>query len=195
MKESSNPGSPINRQQRIELELLHALLDDEAATYPWNPSDPAAIAYLDNLQSEWGELSEADLNSQWPQVSQIAEQLWARPAEPLMTALAQKFGTRMPSYLLNQLASSVQTVAQSGGSLIDQLVESAQTVLTDWEAEDLQVMARPLAMAMRGGQEEILEVTLQSIRQVDWEELSEVEQARLSLAIARYALNEIAAAN
>jgi hypothetical protein len=77
-------------------------------------------------------------------------------------------------------------------ALVDQLVESVQTVLTDWETDDLQVMARPLAFSMRGGQEEVLEVLLQSVRQTDWEALSELEQARLSLAIARYALGELA---
>jgi hypothetical protein len=101
----------------------------------------------------------------------------------------------MPQNLLNQLAANVQTAAQSGNALIDQLVASAQTVLSGWEADDLQVMARPPAMAMRGGQEEILDVTLQSIRQVDWEELSEVEQARLSLVVARYALGELSSEN
>lgn len=194
MKESTNPGSRLTHQQRLQLELLHSVLDDDAATYPWNPQDPAAIAYLDRLQAELpsGDLSEDEFDSKWQQVSQIAAQLWETP-EPLVAALAQKFGARIPTHVLNQLAASAQAASQSGRALIDQLVESAQSVLESWEADDLQVMARPLAMAMRGsGQEEILEVTLRSIRQVDWEDLSEVEQARLSLIAARYALGEIA---
>lgn len=193
MKESNKPGSQLSSQQRLELELLHSILDEDATTYPWNPYDPAAIAYLDKLESEFiSELSDEEFSSQWSQVSHMAEQLWAEPSESLMAALAQKFGARVPTHLLNQLAASVQTAAQSGGALVDQLVASAQTVLSGWEVDDLQVMARPLAMAMRGGQEEILEVTLQSIRQVDWADLSEVEQARLSLVVARYALSELA---
>ena len=197
MKESNNLGSELTNQQRLELELLHSILDEDTATYPWNPYDPAAIAYLNQLESDFasGELSDEEFSSQWSQVSQIAETLWAEPSESLLAALAQKFGSRMPQNLLNQLAANVQTAAQSGNALIDQLVASAQTVLSGWEADDLQVMARPLAMAMRGGQEEILDVTLQSIRQVDWEELSEVEQARLSLVVARYALGELSDEN
>lgn len=196
MKESTNPGSRLTQNQLIELELLHSVLADDA-TYPWNPYEQAAIAHLDNLEAELAaeELTEETFSSQWNQISQIAEQLWAKPSESLTTALAQKFGSRMPANLLQQIATSVQTAALQGGTLIDQLVASAQTILSDWETDDLQVMARPLAMAMRGGQEEILDVTLQSIRQVDWEELSEVEQARLSLAVARYALSELSDEN
>ena len=99
----------------------------------------------------------------------------------------------MPAHLLQTLAASTQVVASDSGALINQLVTAAQSVLTGWDADDLNVMARPLAMAMRSGQEEILEVTLRSVRQTDWADLSEVEQARLSLAIARYALNELSA--
>lgn len=192
MNESTNSKAAIDQQRCLELALLQSVLDDEA-TYPWDPTDPQAIAYLDQLQSEFGELSDDEFDSQWNQVSQLATNLWETVADDsLMAALVQKFGTRMPRQLLTQLAATVKTTAQSGGTLMDQLVTSAQTVLTDWAVDDLQVMARPLAMAMRsGGQDEILDVTLQSIRQVDWEELSEVEQARLSLAIARYALNEV----
>jgi len=192
MKESTNPGSRLTQNQLIELELLHSVLADDA-THPWNPYEPAAIAHLDNLEAELAaeELTEETFSSQWNQVSQIAEQLWAAPSKSLTTSLAQKFGSRMPANLLQQIATSVQAATLQGGTLIDQLVTSAQTVLSDWETDDLQVMARPLAMAMRSGQEEILDVTLQSIRQVDWEELSAVEQARLSLAVARYALSEL----
>jgi hypothetical protein len=194
MKESTNPGSRLTHHQRIELELLHSVLDDDAIPYPWNPYDPAAIAYVDNLEREGvgGELSADEFDSKWSTVSQIAAQLWEAPAASLMATLGQKFGTRIPTQLLQQLAASAQTASQSGLALIDQLVESAQSVLEGWETDDLQVMARPLAMAMRGGQEEILEVTLQSVRPVDWAQLSDIEQARLTLAAARYALGAIA---
>jgi hypothetical protein len=190
MHESTNPKAAIDQQRCLELALLQSVLDDEVS-YPWNPTDPDAIAHADQLQSELGELSEDDFDSQWSQVAQLATHLWETPADSLVDALTHKFGDRMPRQLLTQLATAVQTTAQNSSALIDQLVTSAQTVLTDWATDDLQVMARPLAMAMRGGHAEIVDVTLQSIRPVDWEELSAIEQARLSLAIARYALDEV----
>lgn len=196
MKEPSIPDSRLTHQQRLELELMHSVLEEQATTYPWNPYDPAAKAYLDQLEDSFADddLSEDVFNSQWHQVAQVAQQIWDAPAASLLTVLTQKFGSRMPANLLEQLATNAQTAAQSGRALIDQLVATAQAVLEDWEADDLQVMARPLALAMRsGGQGEVLETTLHSIRETDWNQLTEVEKARLSLAIARYALGEIAA--
>ena len=191
MNESTNPVSNLTPQQQIEQELLHSLLNQEEA-YPWNLYDPATPQYLEGLEqaSEATLLDEA-LDSKWQQVSQLAAQLWESPTQSLLATLTQKFGARMPAHLLQTLAASTQVVASDSGALIDQLVTAAQSVLTGWDADDLNVMARPLAMAMRSGQEEILEATLRSVRQTDWADLSEVEQARLSLAIARYALKEL----
>ena len=191
MNESTNPVSNLTPQQQIEQELLHSLLNQEEA-YPWNLYDPATPQYLEGLEqaSEAALLDEA-LASKWQQVSQLAAQLWESPTQSLLATLTQKFGARMPAHLLQTLAASTQVVASDSGALIDQLVTAAQSVLTGWDADDLNVMARPLAMAMRSGQEEILEATLRSVRQTDWAALSEVEQARLSLAIARYALKEL----
>ncbi|MGD1943029.1 MAG: hypothetical protein ACFB0G_17165 [Leptolyngbyaceae cyanobacterium] len=193
MNESTNPASNLSPQQQIEQELLHSLLNQDGA-YPWNLYDPATTQYLDRLeQTSEATLSDEALDSKWQKVSQLAAQLWESPNQSLMAALTQKFGARMPAHLLQTLAASTQVVASESGALMDQLVTAAQSVLTGWDADDLNVMARPLAMAMRSGQEEILETTLRSVRQADWADLSEVEQARLSLAIARYALNELSA--
>ena len=193
MNESTNPASNLSPQQQIEQELLHSLLNQDGA-YPWNHYDPATTQYLDRLeQTSEATLSDEALDSKWQKVSQLAAQLWESPNQSLMAALTQKFGARMPAHLLQTLAASTQVVASESGALMDQLVTAAQSVLTGWDADDLNVMARPLAMAMRSGQEEILETTLRSVRQADWADLSEVEQARLSLAIARYALNELSA--
>lgn len=192
MKESNYPESPLTHQQRIELELLHSVLDSDAP-YPWNPCSPSSDAYLGQLDeiSESEEWSEDTFESKWNQVSAIAQQFWSEPSSSLGFVLGEKFGARMPAHLLNQLTERVQEIAGNGQSLIDQLVASAQTILDGWETGDLYVMARPLAMSMRGGQDEILEVTLKSVQQTDWENLPEIEKARLSLAIARYALREL----
>jgi hypothetical protein len=44
---------------------------------------------------------------------------------------------------------------------------------------------------MRGDDNNVVDSALNTIRPVAWEELSETEQARMSLAIARYALGKI----
>lgn len=192
MKESTNPVSSLSHEQLTELELLHSVLDD-GGNYPWSVHNPSSVAYFNQLETtlEDDALSEKNLVSQWQQVSQQAERLWSSAPTSLVMLLAQQFETRMPASLLTQLANRAQEVSDNGQALLDQLVDCAQTVLVGWAADDLQVMARPLALAMRDGHGEVLEATLHSIRPLEWQSLSEIEQARLSLAIARYALDEI----
>ena len=192
MNESTNPATPTNAQQQAELDLLHAVLSP-APSHPWDSYSQTTAAYLNQLEHNAVELvDDADIESQWSQVSALAASLWAGADTPLLAALTQKFGTRMPPSLLAQLASQAQSAANSGQALIDQLVTSAQAALTGWDVGDLQVMARPMALAMRSHDADPVEAVVQSIRPADWEALSEIEQARLSLAIARYALAELA---
>ena len=55
-----------------------------------------------------------------------------------------------------------------------------------WAEDDLRVFARPLAYAMRG------EVASEPSSN-DWAALSEIEQAKLTLAIAKYAMEHVQA--
>ncbi|MEO1094943.1 MAG: hypothetical protein AAFX01_08585 [Cyanobacteria bacterium J06638_28] len=192
MKESTNPVSSLSHEQLTELELLHSVLDD-GGNYPWDVYHSSSTAYFDQLETTLGddEFSANTFVSQWQQISQQAAQLWSETPSSLTTLLAQRFEMRMPASLLTQLAAKAQEASDSGKVLLDQLVDCAQTVLTGWAADDLQVMARPLALAMRDGHGEVLDATLRSVRPLEWQDLSEIEQARLSLAIARYALDEI----
>ncbi|NJL85852.1 MAG: hypothetical protein HC886_07540 [Leptolyngbyaceae cyanobacterium SM1_1_3] len=75
--------------------------------------------------------------------------------------------------------------------MLNQLVYCVEDILAAWDQADLQVMARPLALAMRDGQGEAVEVALRSVRPENWQALSGMEQARLTLAIARYAIAQL----
>ena len=70
------------------------------------------------------------------------------------------------------------------------MVECVLDILPQWDEEDLQVLARPLAYAMRDVDSEGVELVVATKR--PWAQLSEIEQARVSLAVARYAISELA---
>lgn len=191
MNESTRPTTPVNAQQQAELDLLHSVLSP-ATPHPWNPYSQETAEYLDRLeQTAAADLDDAAIASQWSQVSALAAALWEDAETNLLATLTQKFGARMPQHLLARLAGQAQAAAASGQALIDQLVTSARAALTQWDAGDLQVMARPMALAMRSGDADPVEAIVASIRSADWADLTDVEQARLSLAIARYALAEL----
>lgn len=194
---TSSRDIPPSRFQ-AEIELLQLLCTE--SVYPWNPSEPETEAYFVELEQEllstgW---STEKVESHWHSLSAEVEQLWATVETEVATKTAtkpsflQQFASRMPQNLLDAIVHKAQQVLDTNLSLADQLVHCVEGVLPNWGEEDLQVLARPLAFAMRGTAEvEMMEAALRSVRCAAWTELSGVEQARLSLAIARYAIAQL----
>lgn len=163
-------------------------------SYPWNPMDPAAAEFFTQLEQSsflqaWQEAEVQDRATTF--FAQI-DQLWTTAT--LQASLKQRFGSRVPHSLLAAIIRNAQAVATQATSLGDQLVQCVHDLLPTVAEEDLYVLARPLAYAMRDGQSQpAIESVLAKVRPAEWEQLSEVEQARLSLAIAHCALAELAA--
>lgn len=185
-----------------EQDLLTSIFSAEAA-YPWQPLAPAAEGYLANLEAEFDALDDADLSatiaSGWQilesQITTLAagEQLTTATGSPTTPVLDQlrQFQSRLPSGLLQSLASSATALARSGQPLIDQLVQCVNDLLPGWEAADLAVLARPLASSLRDGRGEIEALNLRALPAGSWETLSDLEQARLTLSIASVALKAV----
>lgn len=179
-----------------ELDLLHHVLDARVS-YPWNPQDPDSQALLAEGEAGWNEAETAEaIAVGWQTLSTQLDSLWASAgaSDGVLAALAQRFSARMPVDLLQQIARQAAAVAASGQPMMEQLIACTREVLSGWDVEDLEVLARPLAYSLRDGEGEILDLHLKSVRQTDWSSLSEIEQARLSLAIASFALQQTQAA-
>ena len=87
------------------------------------------------------------------------------------------------------IAEKAQQMARSSEPMVRQMIGCVQDGLNSVAEADLQVMARPMAFAMRGSSaDEFVEATIKSVRQAEWEDLSPIEQSKLSLAAARYAI-------
>ncbi|HEY9661292.1 MAG TPA: hypothetical protein V6C65_22790 [Allocoleopsis sp.] len=199
---TQHPNHPLvsSFQAQAELELMQLILE-EPISYPYNPADPEAEAYFEALEQEvlamgW---SEEDLMAQGAILSHNLDNLWASFSAPiaapstLTTDLLQRFAARVPQQLLESIAQKAKQVFNQNLSVADQLVQCVQGSLPTWGAEDLLVFARPLAYTMRAAETEKLDTALRSVRTVEWTELTDIEQARLSLAIARYAISQVAA--
>lgn len=205
MAHEASPSNSLELQLRQA--LAAALLDSEAVTvrwnepgnvetveveiaevsqskiaYPWNPADAAAESFFNALDQKFSldALPESELNDRADAFFSHLDTLFAAPT--LEASLAQKFAT-VPQAILNMIARQAEKLANSSASLADQLVLCVQEALPQWAEDDLHVLARPLAYSMRGEE--------QSVKSTDWAKLSETEQARLTLAIAQYALKEI----
>lgn len=205
MTHDSSRSLTSSVHNQVELELLNLILD-ETVNYPWNPADPETETYFAALEQEvmnagW---TSAELAEAGQRLATTFDQLWAtETAEAPVVELAhnaqfaglfQQLTAQVPQQLIEGIISRARRVISSNLSLADQLVLTVQECLPNWAEEDLQVLARPFAYAMRGGAEsEMLESALRSVRCAAWTELSGVEQARLSLAIARYAIAQMPA--
>lgn len=188
---TQSPDSQYFRdsQTQVEMELLATIVQTDVA-YPWNPAQLESESYLTALEEEFA-LSDSFSDSDIAQKSQVLfaqlEQVWLTTA--LQKSLREKFA-RVPQDFLARIAQSVQNATVKYQSLADQMVECVLDILPQWAEEDLQVLARPLAYAMRDVDSEGAELVMATRR--PWAQLSEIEQARVSLAVARYAISQLA---
>ncbi|MEG4083976.1 hypothetical protein [Microcoleus sp. POL10_C6] len=175
-------------QTQAQMELLATIVQTDVA-YPWNPAQLESESYLAALEQEFA-LSDSFSDSDIALKSQVLfsqlEQVWLTTA--LHKSLREKFA-RVPQDFLASIAQSVQNATVKYQSLADQMVECVLDILPQWAEEDLQVLARPLAYAMRDVDSEGGELVMATTR--PWAQLSEIEQARVSLAVARYAISQL----
>jgi hypothetical protein len=176
-------------QTQAQMELLATIVQTDVA-YPWNPAQLESESYLTALEEEFA-LSDSFSDSDIAQKSQVLfaqlEQVWLTTA--LQKSLREKFA-HVPQDFLSRIAQSVQNATVKYQSLADQMVECVLDILPQWAEEDLQVLARPLAYAMREVDSEEAPLVMAARR--PWAQLSEIEQARVSLAVARYAISQLA---
>lgn len=188
---TQSPDSQYFRDSlpQAQMELLATIVQTDVA-YPWNPAQLESESYLTALEQEFA-LSDSFSDSDIAQKSQVLfaqlEQVWLTTA--LQKSLREKFA-RVPQDFLARIAQSVQNATVKYQSLADQMVECVLDILPQWAEEDLQVLARPLAYAMREVDSEGAELVMATKR--PWAQLSEIEQARVSLAVARYAISQLA---
>lgn len=171
--------------------------------YPWNPADPASEAFFtdSDTPSIFADWQEAEITDRSQSFFNRLGQVWAPVS--LQSRLAERFSTRIPQSLLAAIAEQAQaalantqkalnTSLSVADQLSEQLVQCVQGITPTLAAEDLYVLARPLAYQMRnGGLQDAIDTTLAQVPQTDWEQLSEMQRARLSLAIARLAIHEL----
>lgn len=150
--------------------------------YPLSPADADQWFSDESMNTLLDDFTDAELTDRSEHFFSAMEQLWA---DDLATVLMRKFAT-VPQSVIAAIATQAEKMAAASGELADKLIGCVQETLPMWAEDDLRVFARPLAYAMRG------EVASEPSSK-DWAELSEIEQAKLTLAIAKYAMEHVQA--
>jgi hypothetical protein len=191
---SLNPRLPLDESE-VQAQLIDSLLASSTITYPWNPTDPDTADYYLETDRHFSldNWSDAEITQRSRSFFAQIQSCWANsPAAVLeispLAALIEKFGARVPQQWLAQIADRVSCLATQQLEPIDRLIQSVQDLLPNWAAEDLLVIARPYAYAMRGdtGVNNVDNI----VRPLEWTELSELERAKLTIAIAQAAIND-----
>ncbi|MBE9028266.1 hypothetical protein IQ266_00665 [filamentous cyanobacterium LEGE 11480] len=183
----------VNRDD-VRCEIKHPIdastieiaeIADSKIAYPWNPVLPESsnfFNYLDiDADTPLNAFDDAEIEQQSSNFFNQLDQLWDSTVQ---TALTRKFAS-VPQQILNSIAAQAEQLLNQGDNLADQLANCVQSALPNWAIEDLQVLARPMAYAMRG------DTQTSPLLNRDWQTLSATEQAKLSLTIARYAIDEL----
>jgi hypothetical protein len=178
----------------FEAELLETLLAPNPDNYPWNPADSEAVEYYVDSDSEFSfdDWSDEEIGARSQSFFTQIQSCWADAPTPAvdnnpLTALTDKFGSRVPQQWLAQIALKVTSTIEFNLEPAEQLVQSVQDLLSNWAMEDLLVMARPYAYAMRC--DPGVTDPDRIVRPLNWLELSEVERAKLTILIAQYAID------
>ncbi|TFI52764.1 hypothetical protein BLD44_018740 [Mastigocladus laminosus UU774] len=192
---------------QIELEFLEALLLPEDDTYPWNPGDDQSEEYFHHLEEHFvlQDVLEEELTTRSEDFYNQLEALWTSHAPSynhntdssivvqLQETLQNRLSTAVPKQWLKSIAQKAADICTTQQSMADKLVECVQSVLPEWwGSDDLLVLARPYAYAMRSSKSQnTAETVFNQVGEHEWTNLSEIEQARVSLAIAYYALQQL----
>ena len=195
-----NP-SPTNSNQdsaklsETQAELLQSVLTEQS--YPWSPAQ-AANGYEEELETagQTLEISDEEAAAGWQGLSAQLDQIWAGSDVDVLALLKQKFAARMPESVLvaigDRAKQTTQSLSENAQPMVAQMIDCVKDTVSAIGEADLQVMARPMAFAMRSsGAEKLVDATAASVRTADWESLSPLEQAKLSLAAARYAIAQL----
>ncbi|MEM9923495.1 MAG: hypothetical protein AAF915_07070 [Cyanobacteria bacterium P01_D01_bin.50] len=199
-----------NSHSQIELDLLASLLEPEDNSYPWNPCDEDTQAYFDRLEEQFPmqEILGEELHTRSLGFHNQLDALWSKietseyyncntnspVAVKLQKSLQKQFRNSMPLDWIDLIAQKAAEIFNSQQPMAEQLIECVQTVLPSLEVDDIMVLARPLAYATRSGSHSRIESTLANFKQdenCEWTALSEIEQAKLGLAVAYHALNQL----
>ncbi len=146
---------------------------------------------------------ELELTSRSQEFYHHLDSLWARTtiqdnhttkfltADHLQEILHSTFAAAVPPIWLETIAKKAANIFSSSQSTGEKLVECVQDVLPNWGIEDLLVLARPFAYAMRSSKQQNVLSLINNLNHQEWDNLSETEQAKYSLAIAYYALTQL----
>lgn len=169
-------------------DLLSVLLEEEESVYPWDLTDPNTEAIFREREEAFSRLDgseEGEILARSATFFATLQQRLDEIENPTgRTSLFDRFAPLLPAEYLTRLLEQAETLMNRSLDPLDRLVACIHPLFPNWLNEDLQVFARPHALALRDGETPAVKNTR------DWQTLSEIEQIRRTASIAAEILRE-----
>lgn len=190
---NNQPNRPVESEMpldRLAAEFLEVLIDEQTP-YPWNLEEAESETYFSELEENFSLLDGLDPQEVEAQARKFFSHLQARwncqAGVRVKHSLLERFGKLVPAGWLESITEQSQQAIAANASLLEQVVECVQPLLSNWTQEDLLLLARPYTLALRDSSAK--EHT--PWEHMPWEELSEIDRIRLTIVVAREALTQL----
>ena len=170
-------------------ELVDDLLLHDSI-YPWDVKESETEEYINNLETQFSDnWTNQELENKAQSFFSRLNQCWDTNLNcNINNVLSQQFGSLIPHNLLENISVEINKVIALNINPMERLIQCVKPLLSGWSEVDLQVFARPLVYAMRGDFEPEKDIVNSLMENKKWQDLSEVEKAKVTLAIAQYSL-------
>jgi hypothetical protein len=125
---------------------------------------------------------DTELDSRYGELARTLDACWGEET----ASWQQQFAQRLPADLLSQIAATAAKFANDTSHLADRIANCSADILPNWSIDDLAVLVRPYAYAMRS--DDATNDLSTIARPLPWESLSDVERARLTIVAVKAAL-------
>jgi hypothetical protein len=183
----SKKSVPSAETELISMLFTPGMSPDEV--FPWDCTDVEAESYYATQESQFSleDWSDDELTKSSNSFFSKLNACWPDNSADLMASLTQKFAARIPQQWLEKVAAEAKKAVTEQFTAANQLVNCVQNLLPNLDEGDLLVIARPYIYAMRCG-----DTTLDSLAgTTDWEQMSATEQAKLTMLVSKYALEQL----
>ena len=183
---NEHPQDLLNQYSK---ELVDDLLLHDSI-YPWDLKDLETEEYINNLENQFSDnWTNQELENKAQSFFSRLNQCWDINSNcNIYNVLSEQFGSTIPHNLLENISVEINKVITLNINPMERLIQCVKPLLSQWSEVDLQVFARPLVFAMRGDFEPEKDMVNSLMENKKWQDLSEVEQAKVTLAIAQYTL-------
>ncbi len=164
--------------------LAENLWQDDEDVYPWEHFSEEMEKYIEEKSDVIiNNYQEAEENNKSAQFFELLNNKWERlDREKIECFIKNEYSKLVPETWLKNIIKRAKDLVGKSSDNLERLLDCVQPLFPDHDRDDLSIIGRPIAYAMRSGpgkEDNKL-----------WQDLTEREKIKLTMKIAQSALNQ-----